>query len=482
MRNSKLIRLLKSFDFEETKQLVLFAKSPLFNDGGRPLKVQLLLEFLTGYYPYDGNLDLTKEHVFRSVFGETIFNEKKLSKLASETLHVVRRFIATCLSVENSETDYWLEQARYYRRRNLFNEFKYAIAQLEKLQRKSFYKKSDYFFTQFNLESEKFRFSVLQNDKKGDINLPDVIHFLDTYYVLMKLEYCSYLQIQSSFVQLDTSKSFLLLKEVLQYAENQCTSIPMVSVFYHAMNLLLDKNSSAEKYRAFKTILKENENYLEANMLRAFHSYLRNYLAARYNEGSTDCLAELLQLYKDHISQGTVYQEEGYIPAGILQSAVNIALKLGDHDWAIKFLKQHRQKITGADDSEAIYHFNLANCFFHNQEYEKTRDILINFQFREAYYKLAARRLEIKLYHDTKSPLLDSRIDAFKIFVHELKSSMPSDMITPNNQFADLMRQLLSPRTYKNEERINKLIKKLVSLRAVAEREWLHAKFQELLP
>lgn len=160
---------------------------------------------------------------------------------------------------------------------------------------------------------------------------------------------------------------------------------------------------------------------------------------------------------------------------------MNVALKLGDHAWATEFLNEHRHRIEGADDAEAFYLFNLANCHFHKGDFEAAENCLAAFQFRDMFYKTAARRLELKLFYETDSPLLFSRLDAFKTFIHELKQTLPPDKIAPNNNFADLMRQILSPKTFRNAPRIEMLIEKLKAQKAMAEREWLMEKLKELL-
>ena len=107
--------------------------------------------------------------------------------------------------------------------------------------------------------------------------------------------------------------------------------------------------------------------------------------------------------------------------------------------------------------------------------------LLGQYNFREMFYKLAARRLELKLYFETASPLLDARLDAFKIFVHEQKSILPPDKIAPNNHFADLLRQIVAPKTLGNITRIRKIQENLTVKKAVAEREWLAEKLEALL-
>jgi len=242
----------------------------------------------------------------------------------------------------------------------------------------------------------------------------------------------------------------------------------------------LKKEYDEHAYTIFKNKIAESVETLSKENLSLFHACLRNYIAHHYNQGNNECLTELNTLYKEHFQAGTVYLDGINVATSTIKSAVNVALKLGEYEWPIELLKTHRHRISGPEDSETIYKFNLANCYFHLGDYDTVEDILLNHNFKEIYYKLAAKRLEIKLHYETKSPLLEPRVEAFKIFVHEQKKLLPADKIVPNNSFVDLLRQIIAPQTFKNCERILQIQKKVETLKAVAEREWLQQKLASM--
>lgn len=479
MVQSRLVRILRAFTKEEIFQLLQFIQSPLFNDGSRPQKTEALLAYLVRYYPDFEASDIAKEKTFNSVFPGQDYQGNKLDKVASELLKVVRKYIAGTPS-DLPDTQYWMMQVRFFRRRGLVSEFQYATEQVEKLQQNSPIEEDEYFLTKFVLETEKFKNQINVNDKKTDINIPDAIQSLDIYYIISKLEYCSYLMTKSISTYLNSPQSFLLLDEVLESAKKNYLHVPIVAVYYYAYSLLLKREQPGD-YNQLKAVLETNSERYSLGTLKAVHSFMRNYMADNYNQGDPTYLPELFALFKDHAEQGTLLQDSGTILASTLQNAITVALKLGEVEWALQFLEAHRHLLIGADDPEVIYQFNLANCHFHRGDYAVVEHCLANYTYREQFYKLAARRMEIKLYYETNSPLLDSRLGAFKIFVHELKSILPPDQIAPNNYFADLMRQIIAPKTLGNPARVEKLLEKLVLQKAVAEREWLQRKLHELM-
>lgn len=473
---------MKAFDAEEISRLKLFVKSPLFNDGSRPQRVQALVEHLSKCHPDFEGIEVEKEQVFKQVFTGETFNTSKLEKVASESLKLVRKFITFCCPEEALvEHRHWLAQAQFFRQRGLDTDFRHAVEQLEKIHEEMPFHEQEYFFRQFSLEAEQVQHMVKRNNRKTDINIPGAIEYLDIAYIITKMEYCSYLLTRSAQTSLDSPQSFTLLDEVLNAAQKQYLHVPAVAAYYYAALMLLRRETvEGEAYQQLRQVLRAHANQFSPVKLNVLHAHLRNHIAAHYNRGKTELLPELLSLYKEHAATGTLLQGGQILPS-TLQTAVNVALKLGDHTWAMDFLHQHRHRIAGADDMEAVFQFNLANYHFHKGDFQFVENCLQSFQFRDMFYKTAARRLELKLLYETDSPLLFSRLDAFKTFIHELKQQLPPDTIAPNNNFTDLMRQILSPKTFRNAPRIDMLIEKLKAQKAVAEREWLMGKLVGLL-
>lgn len=484
MNQTKLIRLLKAFRGKELAQLGQFLKSPLFNDGSRPQKVQALLEHLARFYPEFEGAELKKEAVFKGIFPEEKFSESKLDKVTSELFKATKKFIALCLCADEQvhEQAHGLALAQFYRQRGMRPEFHLAIEQLEKLQKETACQEQDYFFRQFALETERVRQLVRHNDRKTDINLPGAIQYLDIYYVISKMEYCSYLLTRGAHVNLHSPQSFTLLNEVLEMAKNHYLYVPVVAAYYHALLMLTRGEEEAiAAYQALKIVLEENVSQFSPGTLRLLQSYLRNHVAERYNRGESACLPELVESFKRHAQMGTLFQDDQNILASTLQSAVAAALKAGEHEWALDFLQKNRYRVVGADEPEAFYRLNLANCYFHQGNFQASEESLSGVNFRDIFYKLAARRLEVKLFFELNSPVFEARLEAFKIFVHELKKILSPDKIAPNNHFADLLRQIVAPQTLGNVKRIEKLQEKLRTQKAVAEREWLAEKLAAML-
>lgn len=471
--------------------------SQLFNSGKRPLKVQALLKHLLLFHPLFDSADIDEEKVYQAVFPNEKYNKAKLARLASESMNVVQRFIRVCCALPEMEFNDWLAQVQFYQQRGLDNDFFYALEQAGLILDKMIQKDQVYFYRQFVIETERIKHLIKLNDKKSNVNLPDAIRHLDLFYIISKMEFCSYLLVQSISTKLDIQSSMVLLDPVLKAAKEFYLDVPVVSAYYHTYLLLLRSNQDSDvEFQKLNKELKKHANSIPLGALKTIHTCMRNHLVNRYVQGNTTCLSELFDLFKEQTLWGTIYQDGNHILASTLQNAITVALKLNETDWAIDFLKQHENRINGADDAKAVYQFNLANILFHQGKYQAAQDCLEHFHFREMFYNLAVRRLDIKLVYETEMPLkfFKSRLGALKNFVFEQKELLPTDKYDSNNNFVKLMMQIgslfededkpVSPKNLKEglHSRIQHLNEKVQNEKTIAEREWLLEKLQALLP
>lgn len=465
---------------DELSGLVRFSGSTYFNDGDRPKKVELLLGYLAACYPYDVDCKLSKEVVFSAIFEDEPFNPKKLEKISSESVAVFRKYIAISNSGVLDGVKFHTILADFFSKKQLESEFVHSLSQSRFLLGTEKDQDEEFYLQQLAINKLVHEDLSKKNDKKTDNNLAPTMLSLDLFYIISKLKYCLYLLLQKNRSISKVDEAHLFMNEVLQMAKIYYSEVPICACYVASIELFLQKDYDEAAFFNLKKIVKNFEEKLSKDNLSIFHSSLRNYVTVHYNKGNNQCLKEINLLYKEHFKAGTVYLDGINVATSTIKSAINVALKLGEHEWPIELLHTHRYRIAGPEDSETIYQFNLANCYFHSSNFNKVENILLNHNFKEIYYKLAAKRLEIKLHYETNSPLLEPRVDAFKIFVHEQKKLLPPETISPNNHFVDLLRQIIAPQTWKNSGRIHQIHEKLETFKAVAEREWLQQKLAEL--
>ena len=88
--------------------------------------------------------------------------------------------------------------------------------------------------------------------------------------------------------------------------------------------------------------------------------------------------------------------------------------------------------------------------------------------------------MELKIYYELQSDILESRIDAFKIYIYRISQKvLPVVQRDGNNNFIDLLKQIRSPKTLDSLKRIEKLRNKVREKKSIAEKEWLLEKLAE---
>ena len=493
MRDSKLIKVLSILESKEIDRLSLFIQFSFFTKGKQPRRVSRLLEYILRLYPSFDQTELEKEKIFAAIYPKRQFNKGSLSKLTTDAIKLVYQFIVVVLMENAPIMSYWGRLTQFFLDRKFDKGFLYAQEEWRKVQAKLPYKEQKYFYEQFQLEVEKMKGAFRTNEKKNDLNLPEVIHNLDVFYVISKMEYCSYILSQANHTKLDFKQSKNLLHEVLQIAKEQYLHIPTVSAYYHVFPLLTrESKASMKDYMMLREKLAEHRGEISKGTLRTIHSYMRNFLVYCYNQGDSSRLKDLFELFKDQVELRTIYQDDYHILESTLQSAITVAIKLGEIQWAKEFLIAHENRINGADEGKGVFEFNLANLYFYEGDYDRSLDIILKYNFKEVFYKLAARRLEIMLYYEIKIDfdVFGARLDAFKSFIHELKKNLPKDKFSPNNNFIKLLFQVFTilkknvKRNYSVQEihkdKIHGLMTKLEKEEQMAEKEWLQKTLQRL--
>jgi len=100
----------------------------------------------------------------------------------------------------------------------------------------------------------------------------------------------------------------------------------------------------------------------------------------------------------------------------------------------------------------------------------------------DLFNNLMARKLELKIYYETDSLLLDSKMDNFKLFVYRQgKKNLTEHVFQMNNTFIDILRSMTASGMIGNAARAEKLLQKLGENQLVAERMWLREQLERLV-
>jgi hypothetical protein len=405
-----------------------------------------------------------------------------LEKLASETLKWLRRFIEVEMRGKSMRPEEGLMlRGEFFMEKGL-EDFYWRIS--EQLHAKwtanALHLDSQDYYLRWSAEKHKSELLSERNTKKGDNNLRRTLQTLDEFYLFERLRTCLELLSQNRVVPILTREQCLALSENLNAAHfSPFFEKPIGQLLRWAVALLSDEGDSPDQnFETYFQLLNQHKDSLPEKFLRDFETIAYNFCVPRYHRQPRygDYLFELLSRF---IESGRIYHD-GLISAGMFQSAVTIRLLRKEFEEARQFIESHRHRIIGSQHPEEFYQFNLANYYFHVGQYHEALNILLRVSYEEMQYKFSAKVLEIKILYETDSKLLDSKIDAAKIYFYR-EQHIPQDKKDMYSRFVDFMRRLIHPQTEVNLERAQKLLDEIREAPPIAEWPWLMEKTEQLV-
>ena len=473
MFESKLLETIRVMTDAEVRA---FKDSSYYYDSRNRKEIALLFDWIIQDHPHCQRAQLSKEAAHLQLFGGKPFSEARLNHVMTALLRLLETYLIGVFLKTHEEPTQLLALAKFYQERNLSSRFESVTMRLHEMLKGITIEDADIFWQRYQLEYVKYQQRALYQQRSSDLNLNIVLNKLDSFYIAQRLVLSTGLHNLNQFVQIDTSRTAVIYELMAQkevFAEFIQTN-PFIRVYFELLPLL-NNEADIEYLIAFRALINQNRDTISKPHIKSLFTTTRNYLAIKYNQGQTEMLPLLFSTLKDEYEQGFLSESNGYILASTFQNVVTTALKLKHFEWARKFMDNYRNKITGTSEPETIWVFNEANFHFHIGHYEAAFDTGFNLLKYESFvYALAARRLEVKIWFKKKDlNMAEYRLNALKSYLFSNKSNIPEQMKRNNDDFVDIVRQLLSPRnqTHTRFETIRDNI--LTERKNIAEREWL---------
>lgn len=480
MRQSLLIKTIALLSTDELSELAHFVRSGYFNRGKRARQVEVLYDFLVGHAPDFSSLPDGKDDISAALFPGKSASE--LQKTMSELQQVVEKFVAWRQTFGQSNGSYIrheLAMLRFMYERNCEDNARSIGKLLRDFEADTPIKDTEYYYHRYQLENELSRVRTQFNTKSDDLNLGAAMRSLDVFYLIAQLENACLLVVQSWLTHINTEGPLRLLEAMMAGCrDDDFAEAPLLGILRNAFELLGKPDDGDLHFRELSEKLQISGHTVPFSLRVHLNAYLRNYCTRRYNQGDNEFLHTLFGLHEQHLADGTLYQN-GLLLPGTLQNIVNVALKLGENDWVLRFLQAHRDRIGGTTQPDEVYRLNLANYYLATRQYALATDTLPQ-QYHDTQYEQAARRLEIKAFFETHSPLLPHKLNAFKVFIHREhhRQNISDNVYEANNNFLKVVTKLDQMQLITHRTEREKQVLKINRMKAVAEREWLLEKLQ----
>lgn len=429
MLESRLLEHLKVLDATESNDFLHFAKSMTSYIKDTPEETYILLKYLIKNI--DSEKKLSKEIVYSHVFPKQVWKNGKIEKLMSAALKVFKSFIHYKKSIESEdEIHEALAMSEFYRKKQLHKLFEQNVKQLVKYKEDNIIKDAYILYNEYLIDTAFFEYQTAFYTRKGDLNLPQTILSFDIFYLVKRLDFTLHALIQNNYSPFDNdyAKFIAAIDDILDLAKHPIYfENHLIQLHIDAIQLQLIDNEVEKEiiYQHFEKKLNDSKTYIDLIHYSALCSVARNYCTQQYNKGKTEYLLILFELYIKHLNDGVLYNEN-CIRASFLQNIIINALKLKKTDFVKTFLDEHKDRISGTKQPDLVWEYNLAFYYFEIGNHQQAADTLPNYlDLQDAYYILAARRLEIKIHNEldlnSKYDLVGNKIDAFKNFFLKVK-------------------------------------------------------------
>lgn len=473
MTDSILFKVIKSFGNKERKSFGLFLENDYFFKK-QAAEEMLELWQLLSKEAVKKKSSLTREEVKAQIYSDQDYYKGKLEKLMTALLGRVHQFILIDGILNKTDpSGNLIALNRFYQKKGLAEHgVKRAEQQLKVLDSKPVTGAN--LMDAFLLNQFIIQASSLMNDRKNDLNIPNTLDALHKFYFYTNIEYClQVLAINEWLMPLEVEELVKRVDHNLALIPKDLEHDAVFGLYMLAYELLrnFDKSNVA-KIQEFEVLLEKNEKHCSPNQLKSFQTLIRNYCIHFYHKGEDEFIEMAFLIYRKHLDKGLLHHR-GKILIGTFRNLVLLAAWNNNLQWCRTFIEEQQGKIASSEDQESIFRFHLATLHFYEKKYELALEHL-DLEFGDVLLKYAARRLELMIYYELKSPLFQSKLEAFKIYSYRMSSTKnPEKVKSKNKNFVDFLKQINHPKTFQNEKRQAKIRSKMKEVQYLAEKPWL---------
>ncbi len=426
-----------------------------------------LFQIIKNEYPQLDSPNLSKENVFQKVFNDKNKSDSSLRALMSQLTNLLYDF----LSLTEYQTNKNLKNRHLLnalRNKNLKDLFTKNLQSAFKDLNKQKYRDVNYFFHHYRLSELQFEHDIVYSNRSPNLSLKDLVRNMDIFYLSSKLKYGSALLNLKNVLKDKDEYDLYLFYEALSYSEKaDLQEIPLIRIYYHIFKLYIEDKE--EHFYAIKEILIE-KSILPSSEQRQIYAFLSNYGLRKVRQGKNEFLNETLQLYKQMVEDKVVLAYNTFISPHLYRNIATLGISLKDYEWTELFIESYKNKIHPLFRND-LYKYTQAALNFSKEDYDRSKEFLIDIQFIDSYYHIHCKILLIKTFYELNEQIsIDSSIEAFRIWLMREKS-LAKNIIESCKNFVSIMKKIL--RSKKSNKPVEHLIEELKAIENIAERQWL---------
>lgn len=481
MKDSKLIKMLKTFSVTELAEFEKFVDSPYFSRGRN------LSEFFKCLKPFSPDFeskDLTSENIFLKLYpgktSEVKSSDNIIHKLSSETYKLCKEFLIQ-IELNKDENRRYFYLLNQLRMKKLYNEFEKEYKISQSLDENFFKGSVNYFMDKYFLCHSYLEYNI------------DKCDFGNTFENILLLgEYSAAISLIKGFRNIDTNNSsekfnvkvrYNLVDNFINHLNsdklieemkmNKDSFYPYVAVS-HGIYKMFTNPDNDEYYYRFKNLVNEHLELFGHSEKYILFQTMIGYCIRKHNEeNQRQFVREEFQIIKEIFKLGIYkYNESDKIQINSFRTIVISAVDNGDIEWLEDFVNRYIGELH-IEHRESMKYFSFAYINFEKNEFEKALEYIMKVKYEFFLFKLDVKNLMFKIYFELDyTEQAYSLLDTMRHYLSNAKD-LSESIIARERNFIKYASELLKLKSESKILNSNYLKDKLENERYLEGRKWL---------
>ena len=469
-QDTKLLYVLEAFSPADLNRFRKFITSPYFNKQDSLIALfDMLLPMLKGQassYP-------DKAKIYKQLF-KTKYNDVKMRRALSDLLGLAEEYIGQeRYREQHAQTLCDTLHATNERGISKIFEGNYSLAKATQSKKRDH--DAEFYYSEFLLEAEMNQHLELQKQRSDNKNLEQVLHNLDVFYFINKLHYACAIEHYRNVLKIDLK--VVMIDAILAQADSpEYAAISAIAIYRDIYHMLREEEGE-KHYNDLKKQLELHDGHIARATERDAYIFSINFCVKQINRGKLDYLREVFNVYNVALEKDFLFDKNELSPWDY-KNLVTLGLRLKEHNWTEKFIKEYKERLPRANRSNA-YTFNLAKFYFYIQRYDDVLKLLQDVKYDDIFYLLDSKTLLVKTYYEmTEYSALYSLISSFKALIRRKRKI--SD--THRKNYINLLNFIsdLSKVDVRDKKALQELKADFDKATQIADAGWLREKFEEL--
>ena len=422
MKNSKLVKLIKTLSPDEFRRFHRYLKSPFFTTNKNLLS---LYEYFRKYHPEYESPKLKKETVFKKIFPGLPFNYAKFAALTQSMTRLLEDYLLW-IKIQESPIQRQQQLLEVFNERNLFEFYERGhVRRLEKLQELPF-RDMEFYQHKIQLHADYYFHPLNNKYDLEDLSLESLSDNLDIYFILGKYRTATALKNRERILSKKYPVRFL--EALSTEREKGWLHGHYLVKLYEQLFQLMEKQLHATFFDYKKLLFSHYSDIRQADKELLFYSGL-NYAIGQINQGVEQFYKEALEWYKLAISSRLII-ERGKINEAVFSNIVLLGCREKEFVWTNHFIKNYGKYLNKSTRQDSIL-FSESLLLFHQKKFQESMFKLASHSFSKdvqpkVRLTVIRNNFEQFLTNNQYYEMLQSNIEAFEKYIIRDKYFSPA--------------------------------------------------------